>query len=471
MAVANAPMAGNVGQQNIAALGQAFQSLTPDEISGMKALSNALEKFSPDKLKALLEGIQFVMDNKNNYAGAVKVLLKKGMVEPGDLPPNYIAPYFSILKSLVTDALSKATKAVKQPAQFAKGGIASLKPMANALQKAGTGQDKILAHINPQEAGLLQRMKGGGVNPHTGLAEFGLFDDIGGFLKSAAGIILPVALNFVAPGLGWAASAAIGSGISTLINGGSAGDALQSAVLGGVIGAGASGVSSMLGGGTFMQGLTNSLPGGILGSTAGMASADLTNTALNNGGGAGAAFKGAQGIAPTVSGPGGVNWTNAAVLGGAGALASGLANSSLTPKTAAATSTNATQFHVPTEAEQAAMKYRGPLDSSAWRDPYSNINVMVPTPSPAYPNTQQPPMSLFQQPVMAAHGGQIDEVDARVGGHLRGPGTGTSDSIPAKLSDGEFVMTAKAVKGAGGGDREKGAAKMYELMHQFEGKR
>lgn len=32
------------------------------------------------------------------------------------------------------------------------------------------------------------------------------------------------------------------------------------------------------------------------------------------------------------------------------------------------------------------------------------------------------------------------------GGHVRGPGTGTSDSIPARLSDGEFVMTAKAVK-------------------------
>jgi hypothetical protein len=59
-------------------------------------------------------------------------------------------------------------------------------------------------------------------------------------------------------------------------------------------------------------------------------------------------------------------------------------------------------------------------------------------------------------------------MDARTGGHLKGPGSGTSDSIPAKLSDGEFVMTAKAVRGAGGGDRMKGAKKMYELMHKFE---
>jgi hypothetical protein len=36
------------------------------------------------------------------------------------------------------------------------------------------------------------------------------------------------------------------------------------------------------------------------------------------------------------------------------------------------------------------------------------------------------------------------------------------------LSDGEFVMTAKAVKGIGGGSRRAGAKKMYALMHQLE---
>jgi hypothetical protein len=55
------------------------------------------------------------------------------------------------------------------------------------------------------------------------------------------------------------------------------------------------------------------------------------------------------------------------------------------------------------------------------------------------------------------------------GGHIMGPGTGTSDSIPAYLSDGEFVMTADAVKGAGDGSRKKGAAKMYAMMNKFEG--
>jgi len=54
-------------------------------------------------------------------------------------------------------------------------------------------------------------------------------------------------------------------------------------------------------------------------------------------------------------------------------------------------------------------------------------------------------------------------------GPINGPGTGTSDDIPAMLSDGEFVFTAKAVRNAGGGSRRKGAARMYKLMKKLEG--
>ena len=54
------------------------------------------------------------------------------------------------------------------------------------------------------------------------------------------------------------------------------------------------------------------------------------------------------------------------------------------------------------------------------------------------------------------------------GGDVNGPGTGTSDSIDAKLSDGEFVMTAKAVENLGGGDRYEGARKMYGMMNMLD---
>ena len=39
-----------------------------------------------------------------------------------------------------------------------------------------------------------------------------------------------------------------------------------------------------------------------------------------------------------------------------------------------------------------------------------------------------------------------------------------ADDVPARLSKNEFVMTADAVRGAGDGDIDKGAEKMYNLM-------
>ena len=73
-----------------------------------------------------------------------------------------------------------------------------------------------------------------------------------------------------------------------------------------------------------------------------------------------------------------------------------------------------------------------------------------------------------------AEGGIIQLADGsekyfpRKNGAIDGPGTGTSDDIPAMLSDGEFVFTAKAVRNAGGGDRREGAKRMYQTMKNLE---
>ncbi len=66
-----------------------------------------------------------------------------------------------------------------------------------------------------------------------------------------------------------------------------------------------------------------------------------------------------------------------------------------------------------------------------------------------------------------AQGGVANLMD---GGAANGPGTGTSDSIPARLSDGEFVMTSDAVRGMGDGSRKDGVRKMYDLMNSLEAK-
>jgi len=59
-------------------------------------------------------------------------------------------------------------------------------------------------------------------------------------------------------------------------------------------------------------------------------------------------------------------------------------------------------------------------------------------------------------------GGFPYETARHAKGGVSGPGTGTSDSIPAYLSNGEFVVTAKAVKNAGG------SKPMYDMMDHLE---
>jgi hypothetical protein len=88
-------------------------------------------------------------------------------------------------------------------------------------------------------------------------------------------------------------------------------------------------------------------------------------------------------------------------------------------------------------------------------------------------------------PMFYAEGGNVATEDfKRKNGGINGEGTETSDDIPAMLSDGEFVMTGQAVRGAGsfdlqndggiitltpngGESREKGTQLMYEMMELF----
>jgi hypothetical protein len=88
-------------------------------------------------------------------------------------------------------------------------------------------------------------------------------------------------------------------------------------------------------------------------------------------------------------------------------------------------------------------------------------------------------------PMSYATGGNVSTEDfKKKNGKINGEGTETSDDIPAMLSDGEFVMTGRAVRGAGsfdmdsnngiitltpkgGEDRDKGTQLMYQMMELF----
>lgn len=67
-----------------------------------------------------------------------------------------------------------------------------------------------------------------------------------------------------------------------------------------------------------------------------------------------------------------------------------------------------------------------------------------------------PKMLVATQPNMV---GGVEEFTGE--GEVEGPGTGTSDSVPAMLSDGEFVITAKAVK-------QIGVDKLRKMMKKAE---
>jgi len=67
-------------------------------------------------------------------------------------------------------------------------------------------------------------------------------------------------------------------------------------------------------------------------------------------------------------------------------------------------------------------------------------------------------------------GGMPAEMDLRPGGFVPIGAKEKADDVPARLSKNEFVMTADAVRAAGGGSVNKGAKRMYDLMNKLEAK-
>ncbi len=252
--------------------------------------------------------------------------------------------------------------------------------------------------------------KSGGAHSWEGtpFASGGGKDGKGGGLLSGIGSLVGMAF-------GGPAGAAIGAGLGTLISGGSIGSALKS-------GAG-SFLSSKLGGGA-----GNALMG-VLGGGA------TPQEAISQ------MFGGGQGMGATrPEGPGGP----APQQGGQG-MGGGLMNILGSPLVMAAL-LKATE---PKNVEVISPEQRRQLETGERLPDYQG--------TPAF-----------------------DYRGYAKGGFIEGPGTGQSDSIPAriyqnggpvreaKLSDGEFVMTNKAVRGAGSGDRARGAAAMYRMMNDFE---
>lgn len=136
--------------------------------------------------------------------------------------------------------------------------VPNLFPMlAEMIRQQGGEEDTVLAHINPLEAQMLGVLaQGGKINPLTGLPQFGLFDNpkkwLKGSLGGGAGAIIG---NMILPGIGGIIGGALGGAAGSAIRGRK--DFGQAALRGASMGALLPGASSLLGTGISKLGFTN----------------------------------------------------------------------------------------------------------------------------------------------------------------------------------------------------------------------
>jgi len=265
-----------------AAFEQARQQISPkefsDEIMGaaeqvdpasVKELRQALSAINlpPEVIDAMQQMVEVILQNPQDYGAIRSEMISDGV--PEDLlPETFDAQFFGPLR-VALDQIESSV--MQQPVQaFAQGGIANLRPIAQAMQGMGRGQDTLLAHITPQEARMLQRQGGiGTINPITGLPEYGFFKSIGKAFKSV-GKAISGAVKGIVGAVKKFASSTVGRMIATVALGFFLGPAAAS-LLGVTSAAGVAAISgfvgsfgsTMLAGGSFKDALKAGAIGGI----------------------------------------------------------------------------------------------------------------------------------------------------------------------------------------------------------------
>lgn len=367
---------------------------------------------------------------------------------------------------------------------YAKGG---LHKEAEHVRRAGREGDSVLIHANPEELEWLKQNFGpGGINPETGLMEFKPFWRQKWFAPVAA-VASMIAAPYLTPLVAGALPASmagasfLGASVPSIVTGAGLGaltggvtGGAKGALTGGLLGAagpiasnaifGPQGISGALGfGETAAAGTTDAIGGAagagkdVIGQTV-----DPSKSVFGDNASIAAGYKSAlNGVTPTDV----TNFTAPSsglsnVLSGATSnlkslaplLLVGAAMGSMGGKKAA--STDPAQ-----EAKQAALQddnMMTHLDPSPFNRKYSDQDV--------WENYGAGPEKKFFTD---------NTIAAATGRYVRGGGTGTSDSIPARLSDGEYVIDAQTVSMLGDGSSDAGAKrldKMREEIRKHKGK-
>lgn len=405
-----------------------------------------------------------------------------------------------------------------RPSQFKNGGLARA---ASVVRSAGRGGDDILLHINPQEFEFLRHAWGEpSTNAHTGLPEYGLFSKIKKALKFEAFNVKKIVkgvvknptrlLTGVDPIMTKATNKLFGLHNKPLVNqlGGATQDTFNEAKAKGMD----TGLAKTLHG--VAGAIAGFYGGNALGKLAGTG-LEHASWALKGGDAARAsqlanAAQGLQDVVPTVSKIG-----QGAVPGTVEAVSQPLTEAALQEITPSVSKLVAENTSPLTSALDTGARTLGDLKGSALdyaKDPKNFGTIMkgvgalgllggsgstdqaTPPNMPQSPGLKQlpfnrqrtdpnmdwytygqgPEASFYTDNTVPAF--TPDEPEPKGSKHgglntasrfVRGPGTGRSDSIDARLSDGEYVLTAEDVALLGDGSSEAGAKRLDEFRQNL----
>lgn len=401
-------------------------------------------------------------------------------------------------------------------AYYAGGGMvagapAGIATAARQVQAMGRAPDTMLAHITPDEAEVIDYLQGGRrVNPDTGLPEYGLFGNI---LKAIARVGASVGGFMVGGPLGAAAAA----GAVTKLTGGSWKDALIGAALSGVGGAAGQAIQ---GGGLGAVSLTEATKGaGAAAASAGSSAASegarggiqgIATSALPSAGGTIPYSAGAGALSTPVAQAGSnlgsfINVAKSApgIGAGLGALSAPMGAYDNGPAPTPIPSRDFSLANVQPQPRQYRpyqgdpLKFAEPGSGGAEHRFYDPMN-----PKPIFRGPEEPivpelgigmyagggailgpqgPNDLTRglrgggievpglegpsEPRQLGMGGNTQMLqraavagymNARDGGAVYGPGTETSDEIPARLSVNEHIVDAGTVRAFGRGNVDRG---------------
>lgn len=395
---------------------------------------------------------------------------------------------------------------------------------AQQVQSMGRGPDTMLAHISPDEAKFIDYLQGGTrTNPLTGLPEYGLFGNILKAVARAAGAIG----GFM---VGGPLGAAAGSGAATKLTGGSWNDALKSAAFAGIGSGVASGIGGT-GGGLTSAGNTVGTAAGTGSATLSASAPALSAGTINGisvgasqlPAAAASALPGS--VAPAVGLEAFKNVATSwpGIAAGMGALSSPLDK----PKGLAALPSTPDTIHLDDvmPLNRGYMPYTGDMNRYGEGPGHRFFDPTNPAPrygkkddeegyaaggmvsGPPVPDLgmrglrgggiQMPQLGQGLNmpggggalggpgahaldikraallgytgagggmPGMAA-GGRV--YPAATGGVIHGPGTPTSDDIPAMLSDGEHVIDSNSITMLGHGSNDKGQRAMEQIKQEI----